>query len=403
MVDTWFETTGDWTPLAQEATFLTAVAAAAPAGRVTHTTIGTSTIDGHPLRRVVVTDAPAGAPVILIVGGVHGHEKAGREAAFTLIRDLAESTDPAWVSIRKRARFVFLPNTNPTGFDRDTGPCWVNATTQLDIQNDLMRLRMNESKVIQQTITDYKPVLGIDCHEYSQIPAGPIAFRPSTINPWNRAEAVDLWQAVRDHLDAQSIDHRLYDQNIGPQYMSVRSMFTLRGATGLLIETCWQQADLPGRQARVAQYAAAFEGVIGWISENLGRLTTVQGEVRAGIRHAVTSRTVPLDLITGTVLDSWPQGYSSLSEWPELFTIAGVQGDTTWVPADQPEGLLVVRTLDPDTYRPFTPVGLTAKRSMPTPPRPAPPGTILDVTVNDGHGPRSVAVGETIDGVVYRP
>lgn len=370
---TGFELTGTWTPLANEGAFLAAVAAEAP-GMVTVTQVGTSTVDGFPLRKVVIGGAGIDAPVIMVTGGIHGSEPAGREAALTFIRDLAASTDPVWVQARETFTFVVMPTCNPTGLDRGTKDCWLTDTTPLDIQGDLTRMRMNEPTVINEAFTDHLPVFLLDCHEHSTNGSMSTAmFRCS--NPWTRDVSRDAFQAIADRWVADGITWGPYlEDPPGNAHRTNGIIAELRHAGSLLIETFIYHTPA----VRIDAYAKAFDALVGWWVGNAEAVVSASGRSRMESRLAVRTRKGSVQVGADVWLPTWPIGYFGLTELPAQFAVFGITGSADWVPLDQPEGYLAARLLDPASFAP-----LAAATAHNPPGRTVPPpGTITGGTVD---------------------
>ena len=167
--ETGFESRGGegTTTNAEELAFLDEVAAASP--RVTISMAGEST-QGRPLH-LVRLGHPAPPPDkviaedsnVLVVGGQHGNEPAGREMALQLLRDLAFTDDPDMVDQLAQTSILVLPNANPDGVSADTR----RNGQGLDINRDHLNLRTPEAQIIADVLDEFSPDLTLDAHEGS--------------------------------------------------------------------------------------------------------------------------------------------------------------------------------------------------------------------------------------------
>ena len=389
------ETTGKWTTLSEEATYLSAVAAASP--HVIVEQVGVTNIEDRPLRRATITRAGGQAPTVVIFGGIHGGnddggEPAGREASLGLISHLASSTTPHVVDLLNRVKFVIYPTCNPIGVDRGTADSMLTEHTALNIQNDNVLLRMNESRVIAEAITQYDPLMIVDCHEYwdwGGFREGLISLSPGSLPVGAGGIMTECYRHILNHLTTAGTAGTLYNQGAGPQYSSVMSMAGYRGVPGMLIESATNDRTRAGREKRYADYMAVFDGMLAWLSTEADRLLSVREQARADFIAGVRDRTGVLDLRTGTVLDPVPMGYSDLSEWPAAFDTFGIEGSTGWVPLDQVAGYAVARLLDEDSYNP------PATGSRYAPPRVGAGSARVAISGVDAE--RAVVDGEEID------
>ena len=157
-----------WTPLAEEATFLAAVAAGSD--RVLIEDIDT-THQGRSIRRIRIgyPSAPTNTELhdarnVLFVATQHGYERGGREAALQAIRDLAYTTDPALTGYLAAHPVIFIPTASPDSWALNSR---VNALIQNSNAGHL-DYQFVESRAIGQTIHDYNPQVIIDQHEHTE-------------------------------------------------------------------------------------------------------------------------------------------------------------------------------------------------------------------------------------------
>ncbi|MGX1932033.1 M14 family zinc carboxypeptidase [Microbacterium resistens] len=356
--------TGTWTTIAYEAQFLAAVAA--DSDRVTVTAPATSTT-GLPMHRVDITTATGNVPTIMFVGLQHGNENAGREGLLTLIRDLAVTTDSAWVSLLDRARIVVLPNTNPGGFpDHRNIP---GQPTSENPNRQHLSLEYAEQRFIQQTITDVSPVIVIDCHEDPNTEKlRPQAAMSNAAYAGLYATGLQLAWAIRDWASSNGIPNEFYGNVTHPGLLTQTAQ--LRHAVGVLIEVSKQPSDAE----RVTTYSNVLGVVIGWLDGHLSDLVTASAASRAWAAGNVTERDFPFPLApTGVTINPPPISYRNLAAWPVNLDVLGIDGSTTEVLMLQDGALLIPYLLDPDSQYKIT----TATRNAPPVPQPAPEQSVV--------------------------
>ena len=109
-----------------------------------------------PVALVRFANGPAGAPRILLTGGVHGNEPAGVETAVRLVEHLAADPDsvPACV-------VEIIPMVNPWGWSHD-----IRFNREgLDVGRDFASLESQEAGIIQAHLQGNRYDLIIDLHE----------------------------------------------------------------------------------------------------------------------------------------------------------------------------------------------------------------------------------------------
>ena len=97
-------------------------------------------------------------PTILILGAQHGNEQSGKEAALTLVRDLAVGD---LKPLLKQVNVLVMPQTNPYGN-------FVNRRTNelgLDLNRDHVKLETAETRAIHAVFSAWMPEVTMDVHE----------------------------------------------------------------------------------------------------------------------------------------------------------------------------------------------------------------------------------------------
>ena len=197
--ETGFESRGDegTTTNDEELAFLDEVATASP--RVAVSAVGDSS-QGRPLNLVrlghpmpMAEEVIAESSNVLVVGGQHGNEPAGREMALQLVRDLAFTDDPELIEQLSETAILVLPNANPDGVAANTR----RNGQGLDINRDHLNLRSPEAQTITRVLREFTPDLTLDAHE------GSPRHRPEE-TPWLRI----AWQRNLN------VDDQLYELNV---------------------------------------------------------------------------------------------------------------------------------------------------------------------------------------------
>jgi hypothetical protein len=97
-------------------------------------------------------------PTILVLAAQHGNEQSGKEAALTLIRDLAVGDLKPLLG---QVNVLVMPQTNPYGN-------FVNRRTNeqnLDLNRDHVKLESPETRAIHTVFRAWMPEASIDVHE----------------------------------------------------------------------------------------------------------------------------------------------------------------------------------------------------------------------------------------------
>ncbi|HET6548789.1 MAG TPA: M14 family zinc carboxypeptidase, partial [Solirubrobacter sp.] len=100
-------------------------------------------------------------PTLAINCNVHGNEASGREACFTMARQLAFSDDPEVVGPLSRMVVLMIPSINADGRAHNTR----GNTTGQDLNRDHALIEQNETKGYAIMLRDYTPDVAIDSHE----------------------------------------------------------------------------------------------------------------------------------------------------------------------------------------------------------------------------------------------
>jgi hypothetical protein len=97
-------------------------------------------------------------PTILVMASQHGNEHSGKEAALTLIRDLASGD---LKPLLKQVNVLVMPQANPYGNSVDRRP----NEQGLDLNRDHVKLESPETRAIHAVFGRWMPEVSLDLHE----------------------------------------------------------------------------------------------------------------------------------------------------------------------------------------------------------------------------------------------
>lgn len=166
-IQTPFESSGGsaWTTFAEGESFVDDVISLS--GRASKLLIGRS-FYGHPIHAVAVgypspPDIRTLSGVPLFVASQHGYEETPREAALSLLRDLAFSANPADHSRLAECPIVLVPTASPDGTIANSRYNGDGA----DLNRDHVRLAQPENRALAALLSLIQPGLIYDGHEGS--------------------------------------------------------------------------------------------------------------------------------------------------------------------------------------------------------------------------------------------
>lgn len=141
------------------------------------------TFEGKPIPLMILANPPiesheqvprSGKPVVFVMANIHAGEIEGKEACLILARELALNPEHP---LLKKLIIVFAPNYNADGNDKfddvaknrpgQDGPvqCGVRANSQgLDLNRDYIKLEAPETRALVKFLSDWNPLLTVDCH-----------------------------------------------------------------------------------------------------------------------------------------------------------------------------------------------------------------------------------------------
>ena len=159
----------------------------------------------------------SGKTVVLVIGGIHAGEPAGKDAMLALMRDLAAGQHHPWAD---SLVLVVAPVYNADGaarvaFDNrplqwgPTGGMGERANAQgLDLNRDFVKAASPEARALVRLIRDLDPHVVVDLHTTDGTPMGyGLTYAPGLHPDTPPAIDADLWDrwlpAISDSLLAQ--------------------------------------------------------------------------------------------------------------------------------------------------------------------------------------------------------
>lgn len=371
-----FETTGEWTSHAAEATFLKQIAAETAAVLIE----AGKTVEGRPIHRVDLGN-PQGSTV-LIVCAQHGTEPASREAGLKLVRDLAYSSDPGVARYLTNHRLVMVPNVNA-----DRIPTTRLNAAGVNLNRDWFKLTQPESQAVQEVILDAQPAVVLDAHEtlntaadWHPYPAG----LPGT-HPNITGLATEWVSRATSMLADDGYTTRYYLVGFLP-WAGLSTVANAAHAVGILSET----VATHDAERRIQIQQAMFMDLLTWHGENV----TAIDAARAKSMLAAIASTDPVPVPTreyigtGAVTTVDVAGYELGEPIPQhLIDAHGITVDGSYVTVNQPARLIVAALCDPDSVEKV----VSATRVAKPPGRSAlPDGVPASALVMVGGRPRPV-------------
>lgn len=370
----------EWTTLAEEAAFLSAIAALG--SRVRVSTEGEDA-SGNPIRRIDVAwpSAQAGddrTDKLVFVAQQHGGECAGREALLQLIRKWATTTDHAEVEYLSRVQICCIPTANPSGFQPWTGWTYQNAAG-VNLNRDHLALTQPETRVIQAAITLKRPVLVIDSHENGSptgVRAGLAASAPRSQSGGIRGLSTELRdRAMTAVASTTELEPYIFFAAAAPSEHALHNIAVHRNALNLLIETDLFSSGSVGdpRAARVNCQIVIFEQALAFHREKFIGLRAARDTSIAEIAlSSVGAHVRQWDFGNGKI-GALPRGYmvssAAMVDAEPILSVMGVEyepidgGFAIWL--DQPSGRLVPFLMDSRAHEP--PIVATALDRTPSP------------------------------------
>lgn len=315
--ETGFESRGDegTTSNDEEFAFLDQVAEASP--RVAISEVGRST-QGRPLHLVRLghpappaDEAIAEGSNVLVIGGQHGSEPAGREMALQLLRDLAFTDDPELIDQLEQTSILVLPNANPDG---------VAATTRrngqgLDINRDHLNLRSPEAQIITEVLGEFTPDLTLDAHE------GSPRHEPEE-TPWLRI----AWQRNLN------VDDQLYDLNVE---MVEDYVFPGVQAAGFPDTDHYGSPDDGEESSQFLSQSLGLRHGLGMLIESFGGTLATRVDLQLATAHeALRFQRENTEAVAEVVAGAPDRAAARGADRSEPFYLRGADWDTEPPPAD---------------------------------------------------------------------
>lgn len=341
----------DWTSLENEAVFLNTIS--------TETDypidiIGTS-FKGKEICRLKIG---TGNRSILITGGVHGDEPAGRESVLRKLRDVAYNESGEYTQYLSKYTIHFVPTVNPDG--RELGRR--HNGQNIDINRDTILLATPEGNMLISLMNDIKPDIHVDFHERSGVIPNDLEniefIRTMFFDP--NADTViknlsnDMVTYMIDELSNNGFTNGKYypPSIIGPGMMTGAS--GILGAVEMVPETYYRNED---KNFRVDALSQVFEQILDWHLLNEGRIIQAKdsfmnrmikpGEVfvllNGDSTYYLSATEVPIIIPEGYILEN-------RTEFEKYINVYNIEVDEdNFVSINQPSGRLLPRLLDPSS------------------------------------------------------
>ena len=189
-------------------------------------------VEGRPLLSVRLGSGPA----VLLLGGIHAGECAGKEAILQLVRDELQRDQPRWTH---RLRIIAIPDFNTDGNARrgrhhrphQQGPIagmGVRHNAQrLNLNRDFVKLQTPEVRALVRLLNHTRPLLVVDTHttngsEHAHDLLFDFPHHPAVAEPLRRYLTDELLPQVQAGLNRQGISTNYYG-NFDPKRTSWRT------------------------------------------------------------------------------------------------------------------------------------------------------------------------------------
>lgn len=309
-------------------------------GRVAVDVLGES-VQGRPIRLLRIGDPPpelTDRAVLMLVGGHHGDEPAGREACLNFAAYLATTTDPAELAFLRDHGVLIVPTINPDGLVAGTDE---NAAG-INLNRDWILLSQPETRAVAPVLGAARPLIVVDHHEANGQVSDATFLWPTApaVHEDIAAQGETIVTAMKARMASEGWTFANY--NGGDRAHLLRNTVGLMYGAGILIETSKVDDTGSGRQHRVDVHYAMMEEALAYAIANADVLLA-QAEAAAADKTAEgAAGNVPFDLagLGGVVLDPPPLGYRLTGVLPTLhlqvFGVTVAHGVVSMAQAAQP-------------------------------------------------------------------
>ncbi len=336
---TGWEVSGEWSTLAEEATFLDQVASETDA----NVGVAGYSVLGNPIWSATIGN-PNGQTLSL-GGGVHGIELSGREAALVLLRDMAYTPTPEQSDWLQDYQLLIIPNINADGIHAGAR----NNARGLNLNRDYFQLTQPEIRAVISTVRRFEPRIHIDLHEMASSTrhfeprGGDLPGAESTLD----SLAVDLQDDTIQHISGLGWNAKRY-----PGLAYAGAARTLEGMhiLSMLVEL----GSLTPRGDRMDILSDYFARVMWWQTENEQALENAR---QASITyHSTTNDPIPIP--KSLEIDSPPVTVPGGVYYPQghvpqkLLDLHGITRQPDGgIPTAQPARLFVAGLFDEASYQ----------------------------------------------------
>lgn len=339
-----------WTRLSEGLEYMDSLIADSP--NLSKEVVGES-VEGAPM---VVYKLGVGTNKIFIVCQQHGEELSGREAMFTLLRELAHTTDQRTLDYLEKVTILAMPTAHP---DNDTTR---ENSNGVNINRDHVKLTQPETLAIHSVIQRYQPDLVIDVHEGRNI-SNHYATSPILNNNVDKnllELSKTLENEVKNAVEGLGYTWERYQGDsavAGPEYLNNNA--GVQNKVSILLESRRYSGHDNDADVRFTLQKIALETIFEWHHQNVNGIHNAVKSAQSNI----TQNTEPLQLITGTLpptgeyIDPLPTGYllnrgsyELIKKHRKLFAISSKRVQEGWfIPLSQPSKLLIAYLLDPQS------------------------------------------------------
>jgi len=210
------------------------------------------------------------ADYVLMQGGFHGNEPAGRESILKTMRDIASSEDKEVKEMLSDTTFIFIPTVNPYGRDNNVR----RNNDDVDLNRDQIQLNSPEAKAIAETQKKYQPILFLDAHERV---SGPNMSILGSLNLNVDEEMASLNDKLLDDYSFPSLEEEDLTSDYYPGSSSprnIRNLTSLKHTIVLLQET--SREDIAS--IRVKSHMTGIDAIYEYYRDNKDEISTTISE-----------------------------------------------------------------------------------------------------------------------------
>ncbi|WP_418319498.1 M14 family metallopeptidase [Piscinibacter sakaiensis] len=248
-------------------------------------------------------------PTVMFIGGQHGDEPASTESMLVLAQQLASGP---LQGVLRQVNVLIVPRANPDAALRPQR----QTVNGIDLNRDHLLLRTPEARALARLVTDYRPIVVVDAHEYPAIGQwarqfGVVrrhdvlvqyAMTPNMAEFVTRASEEWFRLPLLKDLSAARLSAEWYHvlqqeppgvvAMGGPRPDTSRNVNGLRHAVSLLIETRGSDLGRRNLQRRVHGQVVAAASILRSAAARAGDLQKLRGFVESDISAKACKGTI---------------------------------------------------------------------------------------------------------------